>query len=146
MELHEHVALVELAAEKRLEAELAEVFVGLGAFRESVLQRVLLGGTLFHLGELEHHASVLDRLRERSERHDVGAFRVRRGDYLLCLRLVVPEITRRLLRLELRELLAPVVDVDVVGHFADFLLKVFDFLPYFLYFQQFDFLFFRHDW
>ena len=145
VELNEHVALVELAAEKRLKSELAEVFVCLGAFSEGVLEGRLLGRALLHLGELEHHASVLDRLRKSRERHDIRAFRVRRGDDFLCLRLVVPEITRRLLRLEIGELLAPVVDVDIVGHFADFFLEVFNLLPDFFDFQQLYFLFFRHD-
>jgi len=35
--------------------------------------------------------------------------------------------------------------VDIVGHFADFFLKVFNLLPDFFDFQQLYFLFFRHD-
>ena len=116
MELHEDVVRVELAAEERLHAELAEELVRLVALGHRVLERGLLGGPLLHLGELEHHARILNRLRERIERIHVRALGVRLRDDFLGFRLVVPEIARRLLGLQLRETLPAPLDVDVRRH------------------------------
>ena len=145
VELHEHVAGVELAAEERLEAELREEVVGLRAFGERVLEGGLPRLALLHLGELEHHAGVLDRLLERRERHDVCALGVRRGDDVAGLGLVVPEIASRLLGLQSGKPLAAVADLDVVGHLADLRLQPVDALPDFLRLDQLRFLLFRHN-
>ena len=145
MKLHEHIVLVELAAEERLQTEFAKVLVGLRTFRERVLERCLLREALLHLGELQHHARILDRLREGRERHDVRALRVRRRDDLLGLRLVVPEIARSLLLLKRGQFLTALVDLDVVGHLADLTLQLFDSLPDLFDFQQLLFALFCHN-
>ena len=145
VELHEHVALVELAAEQRLEAELREEALGLGAFDEHIAERCLAGLALLGLGKLEHHLGVLDRLREAVERHHVGALRVGRGDRLARLGLIAPEVCRRLLGLERGELGAALLHLDVAGHLADARLEVRDLLPDLLCLKQLFLLLLRHS-
>ena len=142
MEFHEHVALVEFPAQKRLQTQLAEVFVGLGAFLKRILKRGLLRGALFHLGKFVHDRGVLDRLHQGVVWNDVCALGVGLGDHLAGLGRTVPEVRPRLLGLERRKRLATIVDFDVVGHLSDALLQIFDALTHLFDFQQF--LLFRH--
>ena len=145
VELHEHVALVELAAKQRLQTQLPEELVRPGALGKRVLQGGLLGLALLHLRELKHNACVLDRLDERIERHGVGALRVGGGDHLLGLGLVVPEICARLLLFELGEPFAPVVYPHVLGHLGYGLLQRLDSRTDLLRFEEFLFCRFCHD-
>ena len=136
VQLDEDIALVELAAQKRLQTQFVKVAVRLRALAQRVLERDLLRFALFHLGELKHHARILDRLQKRVIGNHVRTLGVRRRNDLTGLRLVVPEIALRLLLLKTRQLRPTLVDLDVLGHLTDAPLQILDALTDLFNLQQ----------
>ena len=145
MKLDEHIALVELSAQKRLEAQLAEIPFSLRAFGERIFKGRLSGLALFHRRQLKHYLGIFNSFHEAIVRDYIRPFRIRLSDNFASLILIVPKIGSGLHRFKLCKLLAALCNLNIFGHFAHADFQIRHFLPDFFSLEQSFLFLFRHD-